>query len=53
MYEYVGKAAPFLVLATLGLFDGCKYSMFSLSKDSNFCLINSITINGITTWCIR
>jgi DHA1 family solute carrier family 18 vesicular amine transporter 1/2 len=24
MYEYVGKASPFLVLATLGLFDGCK-----------------------------
>ena len=24
MYEYVGKASPFLVLAALGLFDGCK-----------------------------
>ena len=25
MYEYVGKASPFLVLAALGLFDGCEY----------------------------
>ena len=24
MYQYVGKASPFLVLAALGLFDGCK-----------------------------
>jgi DHA1 family solute carrier family 18 vesicular amine transporter 1/2 len=29
MYEYVGKASPFLVLATLGLFDGCKIELFS------------------------
>lgn len=28
MYEYVGKASPFLVLATLGLFDGCKKECF-------------------------
>jgi hypothetical protein len=28
MYEYVGKASPFLVLATLGLFDGCKNHFF-------------------------
>ena len=31
MYEYVGKASPFLVLATLGLFDGCKNQFFSLT----------------------
>lgn len=24
MYEYVGKASPFLILAALGFFDGCK-----------------------------
>jgi hypothetical protein len=36
MYEYVGKASPFLVLATLGLFDGCKNSILSLSKDLIF-----------------
>nr|GBO12951.1 Synaptic vesicular amine transporter [Araneus ventricosus] len=24
MYEFVGRAAPFLVLAFLSLFDGCK-----------------------------
>ena len=28
MYEFVGKASPFLVLATLGLLDGCKHSYF-------------------------
>lgn len=28
MYEFVGKASPFLVLATLGLFDGCKTASF-------------------------
>ena len=29
MYEYVGKASPFIVLATLGLFDGCKNKFFA------------------------
>jgi hypothetical protein len=54
MYEFVGKASPFLVLATLGLFDGCKYSTFSsLLNNSEFYLIISITINCITTCCIR
>lgn len=32
MYEYVGKASPFLVLAALGLFDGCKKRSFIISK---------------------
>ena len=34
MYEYVGKASPFLILAALGLFDGCtkslSFAVFSL-----------------------
>ena len=25
MYEFVGRAAPFLILAFISLFDGCKY----------------------------
>jgi len=54
MYEYVGKASPFLVLAALGLLDGCKNSiLIFFVKESLFILMNSITINGITTWCIR
>lgn len=32
MYQFVGKASPFLVLATLGLFDGCKYSFLSRER---------------------
>lgn len=28
MYEYVGKTAPFLILAFLALFDGGKVAMF-------------------------
>ena len=27
MYEFVGKEAPFLILACLAILDGCKYSM--------------------------
>ena len=26
MYQFVGKSAPFIVLAFLALLDGCKYS---------------------------
>jgi DHA1 family solute carrier family 18 vesicular amine transporter 1/2 len=37
MYEYVGKASPFLVLATLGLFDGCKNKFFSYDILITFC----------------
>lgn len=53
MYEYVGKASPFLVLATLGLFDGCMFVIFSTKKASYLFLIHSITINGPKTWCFR
>lgn len=28
MYEFVGKTAPFLILACLALGDGCKYLFF-------------------------
>jgi len=31
MYEFVGKEAPFLLLAGLALFDGCMYSEFSFN----------------------
>jgi len=48
MYEYVGKASPFLVLATLGFFDGCKTALFS-DDLLVFFSINSIAINGIKT----
>jgi hypothetical protein len=53
MYEYVGKASPFLVLATLGLFDGRKNQFFSHDMlIICFLPINSITINSIETGCI-
>jgi DHA1 family solute carrier family 18 vesicular amine transporter 1/2 len=37
MYEYVGKASPFLVLAALGLLDGCKNSIFFSGQRISFC----------------
>jgi hypothetical protein len=37
MYEYVGKASPFLVLAALGLFDGCKKRFFSDDFSISLC----------------
>jgi len=56
MYEYVGKASPFLVLATLGLFDGCKMEFFFRMIFYFFCFFassfDSITINYIKTGCI-
>jgi hypothetical protein len=42
MYEYVGKASPFLVLATLGFFDGCKTALFS--DDLLVCFFQSIVL---------
>lgn len=39
MYEYVSKASPFLVLAALGLFDGCKIVVDSCRGDSTVLLI--------------
>jgi hypothetical protein len=36
MYEFVGKASPFLVLAALGLFDGCKNSILFFVKGTVF-----------------
>ena len=29
MYQFVGKSAPFIVLAFLALLDGCKYNYLS------------------------
>jgi hypothetical protein len=40
MYQYVGKASPFLVLATLGLFDGRKKNDFF--QDFSFFLISVV-----------
>jgi hypothetical protein len=53
MYEYVGKASPFLVLAALGLFDGCKIPIVFFRMIFYFFFsIDSIAINGIKTRCI-
>ncbi len=34
MYQFVGKEAPFLILAALALLDGCKYQHLLLFKYS-------------------
>ena len=52
MYQYVGKASPFLVLATLGLFDGRKNHLFSLDLLIICSSIDSITIDSIEAGCI-
>lgn len=46
MYQYVGRAAPFLVLASLGLFDGCKNHFVGCISSSicPSCLVLQLTV---------
>ena len=53
MYQYVGKASPFLVLATLGLLDGRKEEFFFRMICYVSLSLDSIAINGIKTRRIR
>jgi len=47
MYEFVGKEAPFLLLAGLALFDGCMYSKLEMISEffklSTYCVCVSET----------
>jgi len=42
MYEFVGKEAPFLLLAGLALFDGCTYALDIISQ-KNFLSVFTAT----------
>ena len=53
MYQYVGKASPFLVLAALGFFDGRKPACDRSLNAPSLCrlLILSTSIDGTATRC--
>ena len=36
MYQYVGKSAPFIVLAFLALLDGCKHRLLPTNRTNIF-----------------
>ncbi len=40
MYEFVGKEAPFLILAVLALLDACKYAIRGTSFNLILCIEN-------------
>lgn len=44
MYQYVSKASPFLVLAALGLLDGCKNKYFFYKFSMHTFLCQSIVL---------
>ena len=53
MYQFVGKSAPFIVLAMLALLDGCKFAenlvVHSKRFSNDFVLFRSSTF-GFTTY---
>lgn len=52
MYEYVGKASPFLVLAALGLFDGSESLLRCVERIERHALFGSVATDSTTTWCV-